>query len=106
MAEKIPPQNETTIMKTMNQLVFAAAVAAGLGLATATAGESRSATVQYGQGGAVTFFKLSVKQTAPEYRAAKQDQTNLRWAQQSVPNGPAISYRIGEPQRFEIAPQK
>ena len=95
-----------TIMKTLNHLMFALAAVAGLGVATATAGESRSATVQYGQGGAVTFSKPSVKQPALEHRAAKQDQTCLRWAQQSVPNGPVISYSIREHQRFEVAPLK
>src|SRR5258708_4802883 len=48
-------------MKTLKLFTVTAVVAT-------TAGESQSATVQYGQGGAVTFFKPAKQQTAPLIR--------------------------------------
>ena len=52
-------------MKTLKLFTVTAVVATGLGLVAATAGELQSATVQYGQGGAVTLFIPAKQQTAP-----------------------------------------
>ncbi len=97
-------------MKNPNKALFLAAAAAVSGLTTEASAQYQPAghfaSVQYGQGGPVAFFKPSAKQSALPNRAAKQPQTKLRWAQQSIPNGSVITYAISEPKPLEMAPLK
>jgi hypothetical protein len=103
-----PPQTKKEqIMKALNHFLLTATVVALLGIANATAAESQAVTMQYGQGGPVTFFKPSARKTTAEYgHAVKQGSATVRWMQQSIPNGPAISYVVQEHTRFDIAPLK
>jgi hypothetical protein len=93
-------------MKISNFLLTAAAGTL-LGIVSATAEELQSVTVQYGQGNAVTFFKpVAPDKTAGHSRTIKQDTVKVRWVEQGIPNGSAISYTVPENPRYEIAPLK
>ena len=97
-------------MRNLSKVLLVAAVAAVCGLASQASAQYQPAgdfaSVQYGQGGPVAFFKPSAKQTAFPSRAAKRQQTKMNWAQQTVPNGSVITYAVGEPKLFEMAPLK
>jgi len=94
------------IMKISN-LLLTAVVGALPGIVSATAEELQSVTVQYGQGNAVTFFKpVAPDKTLGHNRAIKQDTTKVRWVEQGIPNGSAISYTVPENPRYEVAPSK
>jgi len=93
-------------MKTLNHLLSTAVAVASLGILSASAGELQSVTVQSGQGGTVTFFKPSAPKTTSKDSRVGNGQANVKWIQQSTPNGSAISYAVQERPRYDIAPLK
>ncbi len=93
-------------MKTLNHLLPTAVALASLGILSASAAELQSVTVQYGQGGTVTFFKPSAPKATSKDSPVGNGQTKVKWIQQSIPNGYAISYAVQERPRYDIAPLK
>jgi len=93
-------------MKTLNHLLSTAVAVASLGILSASAAELQSVTVQYGQGGTVTFFKPSAPKTTSKNGPVGNGQAKVKWMQQSIPNGSAISYAVQERPRYDIAPLK
>jgi hypothetical protein len=93
-------------MKTLNHFVVTAVAVALLGIVDATATELQSSRVHYGQGGSVTFFKPPAKIAIEGKRVAKHYQAEVKWIQQSIPNGFALSYAVPKHPGFDIAPLK
>ena len=99
--------NEARIAFAALTLAFAAAINAQAGskdARTASAAEARSASVQYGQGVAITFLtpatpEITVAVSKDGLAASetpKPTESKLHWRSQSVPNGPAITYSVRE----------
>jgi len=93
-------------MKTLKHLLPTAVAVASLGILSASAAELQSVNVQYGQGGTVTFFKPSAPKATSKDNRVGNGQTKVKWIQQSIPNGSAISYAVQERPRYDIAPLK
>jgi hypothetical protein len=90
----------------LNHLLPTAVAVASLGILSASATELQFVTVQYGQGGTVTFFKPSASKATSKDSRVGNGQAKVKWIQQSIPNGSAISYAVQESPRYDIAPLK
>jgi hypothetical protein len=72
------------------------------------AADLQSQSMQYGQGGSITFFKpIETKTADVKASTAVRSKNDVRWVQRSIPNGGTVSYTVRENSRaIEIAPVK